>query len=73
MKNALLSIVGLTFVAALAEGILLLQIHLDPWRLAALMESLALLLGVFVAFTLSQSGMVVRWWRRREQGWWRRP
>jgi amino acid transporter len=25
--------------------------------------------GVFVAFTLSQSGMVVRWWRRREQGW----
>ncbi len=26
-------------------------------------------LGVFVAFTLSQSGMVVRWWRRREQGW----
>jgi len=26
-------------------------------------------LGVFVAFTLSQSGMVVRWWRRRERGW----
>ena len=26
-------------------------------------------LGVFVAFTLSQSGMVVRWWRRREAGW----
>ncbi|MDQ2853702.1 MAG: APC family permease [Chloroflexota bacterium] len=26
-------------------------------------------LGVFVAFTLSQSGMVVRWWRRREPGW----
>ena len=26
-------------------------------------------LGVFVAFTLSQTGMVVRWWRRREQGW----
>ncbi|MEO6058524.1 MAG: APC family permease [Candidatus Limnocylindria bacterium] len=26
-------------------------------------------LGVFVAFTLSQSGMVVRWWRRREKGW----
>jgi amino acid transporter len=23
-------------------------------------------LGVFVAFTLSQSGMVVRWWKRRE-------
>jgi amino acid transporter len=25
--------------------------------------------GVFTAFTLSQSGMVLRWWRRREQGW----
>ena len=26
-------------------------------------------LGVFVAFTLSQTGMFVRWWRRRETGW----
>jgi amino acid transporter len=26
-------------------------------------------LGVFLAFTLSQTGMVVRWWRRRETGW----
>jgi amino acid transporter len=26
-------------------------------------------LGVFIAFTLSQSGMVVRWLRRREPGW----
>jgi amino acid transporter len=26
-------------------------------------------LGVFVAFTLSQTGMVVRWWRGREPGW----
>jgi amino acid transporter len=26
-------------------------------------------LGVFVAFTLSQAGMVTRWWRRREPGW----
>ena len=26
-------------------------------------------LGVFVAFTLSQSGMVRRWWHRREAGW----
>jgi len=25
--------------------------------------------GVFLAFTLSQTGMVVRWWRRREPGW----
>jgi len=26
-------------------------------------------LGVFTAFTLSQAGMVVRWWRLRGQGW----
>jgi amino acid transporter len=26
-------------------------------------------LGVFMAFTLSQSGMVVRWIRKREEGW----
>jgi len=26
-------------------------------------------LGVFVAFTLSQTGMVARWWGRREKGW----
>jgi amino acid transporter len=26
-------------------------------------------LGVFIAFTLSQGGMVVRWWRRREPSW----
>jgi amino acid transporter len=26
-------------------------------------------LGVFLAFTLSQSSMVTRWWRRRETGW----
>jgi len=25
--------------------------------------------GVFTAFTLSQAGMVMRWWRRREPGW----
>ncbi len=25
--------------------------------------------GVFSAFTFSQAGMVVRWWRRREPGW----
>jgi amino acid transporter len=25
--------------------------------------------GVFLAFTLSQSAMVVRWWRRRDSGW----
>jgi amino acid transporter len=27
------------------------------------------IVGVFVSFTLSQSGMVVHWWRRRPQRW----
>lgn len=26
-------------------------------------------IGVFTSFTLSQAGMVVHWWRNREQGW----
>ena len=26
--------------------------------------------GVFLAFTLSQAGMVVHWWRERSRGWW---
>ena len=26
-------------------------------------------LGVFIAFTLSQGGMLRRWWSRREEGW----
>jgi len=26
--------------------------------------------GVFLAFTLSQAGMVVHWWRERGAGWW---
>jgi amino acid transporter len=27
-------------------------------------------IGIFVSFTLSQSGMARRWWRLRESGWW---
>ncbi|MBV9141936.1 MAG: amino acid permease [Pseudonocardiales bacterium] len=26
-------------------------------------------IGVFIGFTLAQSGLVVRWWRRRPRGW----
>ena len=51
MKNTLLAFAGLTLAALLAEAILLFQVHFNPWRLGALFESLALLLGVFVAFT----------------------
>ena len=62
MKNTLLALAGLTFVAVLAEGILLLQVHLDPWRLAALLECLALMLGVFVAFTYTDFIHELRRW-----------
>ncbi|HET7101218.1 MAG TPA: hypothetical protein VFJ52_08720, partial [Terriglobia bacterium] len=51
MKSTLLAIAGLTLAAAVAEAIVLVQVHIDPWRLAALLESLSLLLGAFVAFT----------------------
>ncbi|MEJ2010443.1 MAG: CPBP family intramembrane metalloprotease [Acidobacteriota bacterium] len=51
MKNTLLALAGLTLAAALAEAIILVRIHLDPLRLAALMGSLALLLGALVALT----------------------
>jgi hypothetical protein len=27
-------------------------------------------IGAFLAFTLSQTGMVVHWWRDRSRGWW---
>jgi membrane protease YdiL (CAAX protease family) len=62
MKNTLLTILGLTLAAAIAAGILLLRVHLDPWRLAALFESLALLLGVFVAFTYTAFIHALRKW-----------
>jgi len=29
-------------------------------------------IGVFTGFTLSQTGMVVHWWRARPHGWWQR-
>jgi membrane protease YdiL (CAAX protease family) len=62
MKKVLLAIFGLTLAAAVAEGILLLRVHLDPWRLAALLESLALMLGVFVAFTRDDFIEALRRW-----------
>jgi hypothetical protein len=44
-------LVGLTFLAALAEALVLLRLRIDPWRLAALMESVALVVGAFVGLT----------------------
>jgi amino acid transporter len=44
-----------------------LLIFLFSGETAALLPLYAI--GVFTSFTLSQSGMVVRWWRRRPPGW----
>ncbi len=50
-----------------AAAILLVVFRADTHALIPLYA-----IGVFLAFTLSQAGMVVRWWRRRERGWhWR--
>jgi len=51
MKKGLQVIIGLTVLAALAEGLILVRIQIDPWRSAALLESVALLLGAFVGLT----------------------
>ncbi|HEY2704946.1 MAG TPA: APC family permease, partial [Candidatus Dormibacteraeota bacterium] len=51
-------------VLGVAAATLLVAFHGATDRLIALYA-----VGVFIAFTLSQSGMTVRWWRRREPGW----
>jgi amino acid transporter len=53
-----------TLTLALAAAILL---AVFGGRTSALIPLYAV--GVFAAFTLSQAGMVVHWWRRREQHW----
>ena len=53
-----------TIALAVAAGVLFVGF---AGRTDALIPLYAV--GVFVAFTLSQAGMVVHWWRRREQHW----
>jgi amino acid transporter len=54
---------GIVSLAALA-GILLVGFKSSVAALIPLYT-----LGVFIAFTLSQAGMLRRWWTRREAGW----
>jgi amino acid transporter len=49
---------------AILASVLLVIFAADTNRLIPLYA-----LGVFLSFTLSQSGMVVHWWRLRESGW----
>jgi len=54
---------GIVFLAG-AASILLIAFAGEVTRLIPLYA-----VGVFVSFTLSQSGMVRHWWRLRETGW----
>ena len=51
-------------VLAILAAVLIYVFNGDTTRLIPLYA-----IGVFLAFTLSQSGMVWRWWKRREPGW----
>lgn len=50
---------------AVATGLLIVLFGGDTHALIPLFA-----VGVFLAFTLSQAGMVVHWWRERGRGWW---
>ncbi len=54
---------GILALSALA-GLLLVLVEGSVSRLIPLYA-----VGVFISFTLSQAGMVMHWWKRRERGW----
>lgn len=54
---------GIVFLSLMAMG-LLVAFNASVAGLIPLYT-----LGVFIAFTLSQTGMLSRWWHRREEGW----
>jgi hypothetical protein len=62
MKKGLLVLSALTALAGLAEILILLRLAIDPWRLAALVESVALLLGAFVSLMYSDIVKQLRQW-----------
>jgi membrane protease YdiL (CAAX protease family) len=62
MKKGLQIFLGLTLLAALAEGLILIRIRIDPWRTAALLESVALLVGAFVGLTQTAFIKQLRHW-----------
>jgi amino acid transporter len=55
-----------TGIVALA-GMAMLLLYLFDASVSGLIPLYTL--GVFIAFTLSQTGMFLRWYRRREEGW----
>lgn len=69
MKKGLQFILALTLLAALAEVLILIRIRIDPWRLAALLESVALLLGAFVGLTQTAFVRQLRHWATASVWW----
>jgi amino acid transporter len=55
---------GILLLSA-ASGVLIIVFHGDSHALIPLFA-----VGAFLAFTFSQAGMVVRWWRVRGARWW---
>ncbi len=51
MKKGLQFFAGLALLAAAAEGLILARIEIDPWKLASLLASVALVVGAFVGLT----------------------
>ncbi len=68
MKKAIIAVAALLLLAALAEGIILLRMPADPWRIGAVLASLSLLLGAFVGLTDSSSVRKLRHWALRSVG-----
>ena len=60
MKKALLAVVTLTLIVALAEGMVLAGVRLDPVRVAALLACLVLILMPFVGLTNPAVARLVR-------------
>ncbi len=52
----------LTLLAGVAEVIIVSRSRVDPWKLAALLESLTLVLAIFVGFTASDFVALLRGW-----------
>ena len=61
----LFAILGVILLAVLSGGLIYI-FGADTHSLIPLYA-----VGVFLSFTLSQSGMVRKWWRERGRGWWR--
>ena len=68
MKKVAAFVLSLLALAALAEWLVLLRAPIDPWRLAALLACLSLILGAFVGLTDPDFVDQLREWAHRSMG-----